>query len=302
LQEMIVTAQGRELAISNPERILWPEAGITKLRYIQYLVDIAPHLLAYTKNRMLMIWRYPGGITGKRIEQRSIHGDAPDWVPRVIYNGKERMLLNDAATLIWAANLEACELHVPFDRYFRKDFPTELVFDLDPSGGQDFSIVLEVALRLKGVLDSLSLISFPKTSGATGMQIFVPIEPIYTFEEARKINRFIAQYMLDKLPAQITLDRVVDRREGKLYFDYLQLWRGRTMAAPYSVRAQPLATVSAPVTWEEAARGFLPADFTIANMPDRIRQVGDLFQPVSAETGRPAQRLDQVLAFIETHV
>lgn len=295
----VVTVEDKEISISNPDRVLWPEAGITKFQYIKYLMEVAPYLLPYTRDRMLMIWRYPDGITGRRVEERSIHGTAPDWVPRVVYGGKERILLGDRATLVWVANRGGCELHVPFDKHFRKEYPTELVFDLDPAENMDFNIVLEVALKLQEVLASLALHSFPKTSGATGLQIFVPIEPKYTFEEARQVNRFIANYMHQQLPDQITLERVVERRGDKLYFDYLQLWRGRTMAAPYSVRAKPLASVSAPVTWEEVRIGFRPADFTVANIPNRIREVGDLFRPVSAEEGRLNQRLDQVLTFIQ---
>jgi bifunctional non-homologous end joining protein LigD len=301
LQDTVVTIDGRQLTISHGDKILWPELGITKLQYLLYLVEIAPQLLAYTKDRMLMIWRYPNGIAGRRIEERSIHGKAPEWVPRVIYKEKERILLNDAATLVWAANLNACELHVPFDQHHKKDYPTELVFDLDPAGDNDFGLVLEVALKLKEVLHGLSLHSVPKTSGATGMQIFVPIEPRYMFEEARQINRFVANYMLAQMPAKITMERVVERRGRKLYFDYLQLWRGRTMAAPYSVRARPLATVSTPVTWEEVQQGLVPADFTISTVPGRLKKVGDLFQSVSAADHRLNQSLDEVLAFIQTH-
>ena len=114
-------------------------------------------MLPYTRDRMLMIWRYPEGIGGPRIEERSIHGVAPDWVPRVMYKDKERILLNDASTLVWAAGLGAIEFHVPFDRHDHKDYPTELVFDLDPPDNSSFTLVLEVALKVKEVLDSLSL-------------------------------------------------------------------------------------------------------------------------------------------------
>ncbi len=297
-----LTIDGKEIEISNPDRLLWPEMGITKSHYIQYLIAIAPYLVPYTSNRMLMIWRYPGGLAGRRIEDRSIHGIAPDWVPRVIYNGKERILLNDMATLVWVANLGALELHVPFDLHYHKDYPTELVYDLDPADRMGYGVVLEVALKLRALLSSLSLHSYPKTSGATGMQIYVPIEPIYTFEETRHINRFIAQYMLEQMPDTITLERVVQRRGGKLYFDYLQLWRGRTMAAPYSVRARPLATVSTPVAWEEVSRGFLPADFTMAHVPERLQKKGDLFRFVSSQGERLNQNLDKVLNFVKTHI
>lgn len=252
---------------------------------------------------MAMLWRYPNGIGGEKVEERSIHGKAPDWIPSTVYHDKHRILLEDTAALIWfAANREALEIHAPFDRYQHKDYPTELVFDLDPTDTTDFSLVLSVAIELKRTLDSLGLMSFAKTSGATGLQIYVPIEDKYTFEETRRINKFIAEYMLQKMPGKLTVDRVVERRGKKLYFDYLQLWRGRTMAVPYTVRARPLATVSAPVTWEEVEKGFEPADFTVANMVSRIQSKGDIFSPVTRRSPEYVQNLDRVLTFISAHV
>lgn len=298
MSDLTTTIEGHQMIITNPEKLLWADFGITKLDYIQYLVQISAYLLPYTTDRMLMIWRYPGGVSGKRIEERSVHGQAPDWLPQVSYQGKQRILLNNAAALVWVANLDALELHVPFDRYDHKNYPTELVFDLDPPDDDHFELVLEVALILKKVLDSLGLISVPKTSGATGLQAYIPIEPKYTFEEARTINQFIADYMAERMPNRITLDRVVNRRGAKLYFDYLQLWRGRTMAAPYSVRARSIPSVSAPVTWEEVSKGFRPWDFTLLNMPQRLKQKGDLFAPLSTEKVKYNQVLDQILQFI----
>ncbi|MBW5447540.1 DNA polymerase domain-containing protein [Cohnella sp. CFH 77786] len=301
METRILSIGGKEIPITSPDLLLWPQQGITKWDYLRYLLAVAPFMIPYTRDRMLMIWRYPEGIGGRRIEERSIHGSAPDWVSRTVYNGKERILLNDAAVLAWAASRGALEFHVPFDRHDRKDYPTELVFDLDPSEGMDFGVVRKVAEELRKVLDSLSLRSFPKTSGATGLQIFVPIAPVYTFEQTRQLNRFIAEYMLRHMPETITLERVPSRRGGKLYFDYLQLWRGRTMAAVYSVRARPEAAVSAPVTWEEVKLGFRPTDFTVASMPARLMKTGDLFRFVSGVTDRLNQRLDPILDFVRGH-
>lgn len=299
MAELVTAVEGKEIVITNPDKVLWPEAGITKLDYIAYLLSVSEYMLPYTWDRMLMVWRYPDGANGRRIEERSIHGAAPDWVQRVLYNNKERILLNNAATLVWAANLGALEFHVPFDKHTKKDYPTELVFDLDPSAGTSFETVIETALKVKEALASLSLSGIPKTSGATGLQIYVPIRSDYTFEETRQVNKFIADYIVHQLPGKITLDRVVERRGDNLYLDYLQLWRGRTMAAPYSVRARPMATVSTPVEWEELQQGIHPANFTIRTVPDRIRRIGDLFQPVSGNAGE--QELDRIIAFIKQH-
>jgi bifunctional non-homologous end joining protein LigD len=131
-------------------------------------------------------------------------------------------LLNVQATLVWAANYGAIEFHVPFDRYDKPDYPAELVFDLDPPDDDSFTLVLEVSMRLKELLDSLGLHSVPRTSGSSGMQVFVPINRDYSFEQTRKINTFIAHYFEEQFPQYITLERVVSKRGNKLYFDYLQ--------------------------------------------------------------------------------
>jgi len=297
-----VLVEGKEIPVNNPDKLLWPAAGVTKLQYITYLTAVAPFIVPYTKGRMAMLWRYGNGIGGEKTEERSVYGHPPDWVPTIVYQGKRRIMLDDEATLIWyAATREALEIHVPFDRYERKDYPTELVFDLDPAGAGDFAFVRTVALEVKRTLDSLGLLSFAKTSGATGMQIYVPIEDKYTYEETRKINTFIAEYLVQKMPGRLTLDRVVERRGAKLYFDYLQLWRGRTMVVPYTVRARPAATVSAPVAWEEVERGFVPEHFTIRNMIGRVRTIGDMFSTVTERDPKYLQNLDGILSFINAH-
>jgi bifunctional non-homologous end joining protein LigD len=293
-----ITIEDKDLIISHPTKLIWPQSGISKLDYIQYLIQVAPYLLPYTTDRMLMTWRYPNGVAGKKIEERSVHHTPPEWLQRIEYKGKERILLNNTPTLVWVANFGALELHVPFDRYDHKDYPTELVFDLDPPDDEHFELVLEVALKLKQVLDSLGLFSVPKTSGATGLQIYLPIEPKYSFEETRKINKFVAEYLAQQNPQLITLERMANKRGSKLYFDYLQLWRGRTMAVPYSVRARNVPSVSTPVTWEEVAKGFLPADFTMVNVVSRIKQKGDLFAPLSTEKDQYKQNLDSIFSFM----
>ncbi|CAG7616664.1 non-homologous end-joining DNA ligase [Paenibacillus allorhizosphaerae] len=299
MNDLTVNVEGKELTITNPDKLLWPAARISKKQYIAYLSAVAPYLLSYAKDRMLMIWRYPEGIEGKRLEERSIHGHAHNWVPRIVYQEKERILLNNAATLVWVANMAALELHVPFDTYQRKDFPTELVLDLDPPDEHSFVMASEVALRIKAVLDSLTLTSVPKTSGATGLQIYVPIVPKYPFEDTRLVNRFVAEFIQQQLPGLVTLDRVVRRRGGKLYLDYMQLWRGRTMPAPYSVRARKEATVSTPLLWEEIERGIRPVDFTMQSVVARLQTLGDLFSPITTDKARNINSLDEIIRFVK---
>ncbi|WP_227764617.1 non-homologous end-joining DNA ligase [Zhaonella formicivorans] len=300
-ESLTITVEGKEIRISNPQKILWPETGFTKLYYVNFLLSVADYLLPYSKNRLLMMWCYPDGVNAKRIVRKAMPSFAPAWIQRTFYIDKHWILLNDRPTLAWLANLAALELHVPFDTYDRIGYPTELVFDLDPMDTDNFELVLETALQLKDLLDSLGLKSFAKTSGSTGLQVYVPIEPKYEYRETRMVNEFIAKYMVQKNPDKITIDRVVKRRGKKLYFDYLQLWKMRTLPAPYSSRATATGTVSTPVTWEEVRKGFSPTDFTMVNIIQRIQERGDLFSPVTTEKNKYMQSLDKILAFLKTH-
>jgi bifunctional non-homologous end joining protein LigD len=298
---MQLTIDGKAIPITNPDKLLWPEAGITKTDYIHYLIDIAPYLIPYTKDRLLMIWRYPDGAGTRKLEEKQVPDHAPDWIARAPYKDRDWILLNDTATLAWLANYAALEFHVPFDRVDAPGYPTELVFDLDPPAGAPFDLVREVALELKLVLDSLNLMSVAKTSGATGLQIHVPIEPLYPFEETRLINQFVARYVEQRMPGKVTLERSVEKRGHKLYFDYLQLWKMRTMPAPYSARATSGGTVATPVTWDEVRRGFHPTDFTIRTLGERVGPLGDLFSPITMEKDAYRQSLNQIVAFLQTH-
>lgn len=296
----VVTVDGKQIAVNHPQKLIWLSPPVSKLQYVEYLLSVAPYLLAYARDRLLMMWRYPDGPGTKRIEEKAVPSFAPDWVPRAFYKDKDWILLNDAPTLAWVGSLAALELHVPFDRHEHADYPTELVFDLDPPGPGCFELVREVAMALKAVLDSLGLFGVAKTSGATGLQVHVPIAPVYPFEQARRINRFVAEYLLATLPGKVTLERMVSRRGVRLYLDYLQLWKMRTMPAPYSTRARPGATVATPVTWEEVEQGFSPDDFTLYTVGQRLAQMGDIFAPVSQPLPAQQQRLDEMLAFMES--
>lgn len=290
-----IVVEGRKIEITDHDKIIWEGQRITKMDYIHYLLDVSPYLIEHAKDRLLMIWIYPHGIDGKKIEKRSVPKTAPEWISSAYYKDKERILLNDRPTLVWAANYGAIEFHVPFDRHDKPDYPLEMVFDLDPEH-DSFDLVLEVSIKLKQLLDSLGLTSVPRTSGSSGMQIFVPIRPNYTFEETRKLNAFIANYFAEQMPQKVTLERVVSKRGKKLYFDYLQLWRGRTMPAVYSARAKSEATVAAPLDWSEVAAGIKPMDFTIMNMKKRLQEKGDLFKLIT--TDKHNQSLDDILRFI----
>lgn len=300
MESVAITIENRDILLTNPNKVLWPEVGVTKLDYIRYLTSVSPYLLRYTHDRLLMMWRFPDGVSSERIVAKAVPSHAPDWVPTAFYKDKHFILLNDLPTLVWVANYAAIELHVPFTLFHQPAYPTDVAFDLDPSVPDRFELVLEVALQLHDVLDTLGLQNYAKTSGATGLQVFVPVQPRYTFEQTRQITKFIAQYLQQKMPDKVTLERSVKKRGSKLYVDYLQLWKMRTLSAAYSVRATPCASVSTPVTWAEVVHGFEPTDFTVFNVMGRIEQRGDLFSAISSQT--PRDSLDSILDFINRNI
>lgn len=297
----MILVEDNRIAITHPDHMLWPNQEITKLDYIKYLLRSAPHFVPFTRERLLMIWLYPHGFNGIKIEKRSVPRNAPGWVTRTFYKEKERMLLNDLSTLVWAVNYGAIEFHVPFDRHDRSDFPTELMFDLDPFARMGFEQVRETSVYLKQVLDSLGLTSFVKLSGKRGIHVLVPIHSEYSFEKTRQINAFVARYMAEKHPESVTLERNKDKRGDRIYLDYLQLWRGRTMIIPYGVRATELATVSAPVEWEEIEKGVDPCDFTIPKMGKRFEEKGDLWEGYSQSREENMKSLGKIFDFMKRH-
>lgn len=288
-----LTLNGHTLTITNPEKLLWPKAQVTKLDYLRYLLLVAEPMLAYMKNRLLTVIRYPHGVGDKYFYQKNTPDYAPDWIATQVWEQTRYTLCNDEATLIWMANQAALEFHVSF-HLAENERPTELVFDLDPST-ENFAVVIEAALLLKELLDELGLPSWVKTSGASGLQIYVPIERRYTFEQTRMAGRFIATYLVEKHPNLFTIERMVKNRGEKLYIDYLQHWRGKTLAAPYTTRAKEQATVSTPLRWEEVPTAN-PASYTVHTVPARLETMGDLFAGVSAP--RLQASLDPILSFL----
>ncbi|SEN29601.1 non-homologous end-joining DNA ligase [Lihuaxuella thermophila] len=293
----LVRIEDAEIKISNPHKLLFPKAGITKWDFILACTRLAPLLLPYCKNRLLTTIRYPDGAGQPSFYQKNAPHHRPDWVQTEREGEIEYILLNNTPTLIWLANLACLEFHVSFHTANHPDYPTELVMDLDPSV-DDFSRVVEVALLTRQVLHQMNLDGVIKTSGASGLQIYVPIEPRYRYEQTRKVNHFIARYLAERHPSLITLERKVHHRGDKVYFDYLQHWRNKTLVAPYSPRATPEATVSTPVGWEEVNESLSPKQWTLETIFDRLKQRGDLFEPV---TRGPGYRLDPILQFMDRH-
>lgn len=268
--------ENRHIDLSNPEKLLWPEAGISKEAYISCMMELAPYIMPYAKGRLLTVIRYPDGIHGGSFFQKSCPEYAPDWVNTAVYGDTRYIVLDSAPTLLWLASQAALEFHVAFDTVDMEDHPTYLVFDLDPSKGQTFDDVIEVGLRVHETLEDLSVKSFAKTSGATGLQVYIPVKGRYDYPRARLINEFFAKYFSQKYPKLITIERIVKNRGRKLYFDYLQMWRGKTIASAYSPRAGEMASVSMPIDWDDLT-GIKPGDFTLLNAGKLLEEHGDRF-------------------------
>lgn len=281
-----LTIGGVAVSLTNLDKPLWPECGLTKGDYIQYLLQIAPVMLPHLRGRPLVLTRYPNGWKGKWFYQKNTPASAPGWLHTwTETDGDKRpiryVVCNDLQTLAWLGNQAAIELHPWYSLAANPDRPTVAVIDLDPSTGTDFDDARELAFAVRRVLSELGLEAYPKTSGATGIHIYIPLAPVHSYGEVVQFTRRLSELVEHALPARATTARAVKDRTGRVYLDFLQNGRGKTLAAPYAPRPRPGAPVSAPVTWAELEY-ISPSDFTLRTMPERVQAVGDLFAPVLA--------------------
>lgn len=276
----------RELSMTNLDRELWPDDGLLKHDLVRYYIEAAPYLLPHLRNRPLVVQRFPEGIHGAGFYQKNVPEGAPDWLrtcPVSHAEGKETLYIiaDSLETLVWLGNQACLELHPWLSSVGSLESPDFVVFDLDPMERSTFSHVCTVAIAIKELLAGLQLQCYPKLSGATGMQIYLPVKLRYSYREARDFAQEICRRVHRAYPGITTLERKVGQRGGKLYLDYLQNGRGKTLAAPYSPRPLPGAPVSLPLTWDEVSReAILPGEFTMENVLPRLQQHGDLFAPV----------------------
>jgi bifunctional non-homologous end joining protein LigD len=278
----------RSVTITNPDKVFWPAEGYTKADLVGYYERVAPWLLPYLRDRPLVLARYPDGIGGKTFFQK----DAPEWAPgwirraRIHARGVERdidyFVVDDLPSLRYVANTGTIPLHLWASRVDTVDRPDWLVLDLDPKGAP-FTDVVKVALAVRRVLERLELPSHPKTSGATGLHVLLPLGARYSYEETRTFARLLATLVVEAVPAISTIARMLDRRGGKVYVDYGQNGPGQTIVAPLSVRPLPGAPVSCPLRWSEVTARLDPARFTIRTAPARLDAVGDPMSPVLGE-------------------
>jgi len=273
---------GRPVLVKNLEKVFWPTDGYTKGDVMEYYIKVWPYLAPHLKDRPLSLVRYPEGINGQFFYQKNFP-KAPPWVERIPVPSAKRVIhyvmANNLETLVWAVNLGCIEMHPWLSTRQDLAHPTYVIFDLDPMPPATFRDAVRVALALKTLTDHLGLALLPKISGATGLHLYLPVKPIYTYEQTGTFVQRLGEAVIRVIPELATNERMVSARGGKVYIDHLQNRKGKTIASVYSLRPFPGAPVSMPVTWEELP-AVQPASFTITTALDRLANLGDLFAPL----------------------
>jgi bifunctional non-homologous end joining protein LigD len=295
--EMVVKVGGESVALTNLNKVYWPDDGYTKGDLIRYYYEVSKYILPYLKDRPLIMKRYPNGIDGPSFHQHDVD-EAPPYVRRVAIDVEEGheveyIIGDNVATLLYMANLGAIERHPWHSRVADLDHPDWLVFDLDPDKTVEFNTICELALKVRDVLLLVGLESYVKTSGSRGIHVYVPIKPVYSYEDVALLAERIARQVADENSKIATVERSLKKRQpGQIYVDHMQNARGKSVVAPYSVRPRRGATVSAPLEWTEVKRRKITIrDFTIRSMGRRLAAKGDLFKPVFTKR----QSLDDAL-------
>jgi bifunctional non-homologous end joining protein LigD len=269
---------GQRVAITNPEKVFWPEQRYTKGGLVEYYQSIAPWMLPYLKDRPVMLTRYPDGIEGKSFYQKDAPGFAPPWLrtAKIYSHDSQRdiayFILDSADALAYMANLAAITIHIWSSRLPHLENPDWLLFDIDPKGSTTHNAVL-VADETAAALREVGLRPYLKTSGQAGLHVVVGLEPKYTYEQARMFSELVARLVVSRIPDLATINRNPRTRAGKVYIDYLQLGHGKTIAGPFSVRPITGAPVSAPLDWKELKPALDPAAFNIKTMPKRMAKL-----------------------------
>ena len=285
-ESQVREVNGHEISFTHLSKVFWPKEKITKRDLLNYYYQVAPFILPYLKDRPQSLNRYPNGIDGKSFYQKDVTGKVPDWIETFPYHSegdnrdKNFLVCSDEASLLYIASLGCIEMNPWSSRVQSPDNPDWCIIDLDPSAKTTFDKVIEVAQVTKTLLDAIGIASYCKTSGSTGIHIYFPLGAKYSYEHSKEFARLIVTKVQADTPSYTSIERMVGARKGKMYLDFLQNRPQATIAAPYSIRPKPGATASAPLAWEEVKKGLTMKDFTLKNMPQRIKETGDLFKPV----------------------
>ncbi|WP_433544838.1 non-homologous end-joining DNA ligase [Streptomyces sp. CA-294286] len=293
-------AGGRAVRLSSPDKVYFPERGYTKLDVARYYLAVGPGILRALHDRPTTLERFPDGVDGESFYQKRAPRSAPDWLPTATIafpSGRtaDEICPTEVAAVLWAANLGALTFHPWPVRRSRPDHPDELRIDLDPQPGTDFADAVRVAHELRALLDEHGLRGWPKTSGGRGLHVFVPIAPRQDFTAVRRAAIAVGRELERRLPHAVTTAWWKEERGARIFVDYNQTARDRTMASAYSIRPKPHAPVSAPLRWEELD-DVRPEDFDLATMPARFAELGDVHADLEEYAGERGFALD---AFLE---
>lgn len=274
---------GHQLKFTNLDKVFWPEEQYTKRDLLNYYHQVAEVILPYMRGRPQTLNRFPNGIYGKSFYQKDVTGKVPDWIETYEYfsegdrRKKHFLVCTNEESLLYIASLGCIEMNPWSSTTKSPDHPDWCVIDLDPDKKTTFDQVIEAARVTKEVLDVLGVPSWCKTSGSTGIHIYIPLGAKYTYDESKEFGRALMKIVNHELPRFTTMERKVSDRKGRMYLDFLQNRPKATIAGPYSLRPKPGAPVSMPLHWDEVKPGLRMLDFTIANAGARIRSEGDLF-------------------------
>lgn len=283
----------QSVSYSNLDKLFWPHNSLRKIDLLIYLRLIYPYMQPFLHNRVLTVIRCPDGVEEEFFYQKSLPNYAPQFM-KDIHN--EAIICNNSAALIWLANHGAIEYHVAFQTIETKD-PVEIVFDLDPPNHEKFHLAVKAALLIKRLIDNLDLISFVKTSGSKGLQIHIPLPPgKMTYNDTAIFTEAIATTLVQEHPQLFTIERLKKNRHNRLYIDYVQHGKGKTIIAPYSPRKTKSGTVATPLFWHELTEELTPNVFTIQNVVDRVQTLGCPFAHYE-EIGQK-QNIDKLLQLI----
>ncbi|MGH7953944.1 MAG: non-homologous end-joining DNA ligase [Limisphaerales bacterium] len=289
--ETEIKIDGKNLALSNLDKILYPKAKFTKGQVVDYYIRAAPVLLPHLKNRPLTLKRYPNGVEQNFFYEKKCPTFRPAWLQTAPVWSKTNhqkisyCLANDLPSLIWAVNLADLEFHTSLARYKKVDQPTVVVFDLDPGPKMDALDCAGVALGLRAIFEKLNLKCFPKTSGSKGLQLYVPLNTAVTFDETKNFARAIAQNFAARHPGKVVSQMAKKLRPGKIFIDWSQNDNHKTTVCVYSLRAKERPTVSTPLKWSEVEgalknRSAAKLSFEASDVLKRVEKFGDLFEPV----------------------
>ncbi|MBX3195582.1 MAG: non-homologous end-joining DNA ligase [Schumannella sp.] len=264
----------REMRISSPGRVLWPAVGITKLEYAQYLVSVGEAFVAANGGRPVALQRYPDGVEGEQFFSKSPPKGVPDWIRDTMVtfpSGRKHpmLVIDEPAAAVWMAQMNTIVFHPWPSLAGDIDHPDQLRLDLDPQPGRDFQDAIPAALELRSVLQEAGLDAFVKTSGNRGLHVYAPIVPQHDFIGVRHAVISAARELERRMPDAVTTAWWKEERGERVFVDFNQAARDRTIAAAYSARARPEATVSTPLNWDEVAPGLDPLAFTVRTVPER---------------------------------